>query len=148
MKKLTETTCHSSCFVLDQLYYIGFTFKAHEMFIWSERRYTFLLIGLFHTAFLICACLCVYYWSAIVDVGCAFQGICEGMTYEEIQDQYPQDFADRDQDKYHYRYPSGEVFDLSSCLSSAPGATLSLHVATKSISWVALFLHVALDSFR
>uniref|UniRef100_A0A0B7A5D8 Uncharacterized protein n=1 Tax=Arion vulgaris TaxID=1028688 RepID=A0A0B7A5D8_9EUPU len=32
------------------------------------------------------------------------------MTYEEIQDQYPQDFADRDQDKYHYRYPSGESY--------------------------------------
>ena len=37
------------------------------------------------------------------------QGICEDMTYEEIQEKYPQDFADRDQDKYHYRYPSGEV---------------------------------------
>lgn len=31
------------------------------------------------------------------------------MTYEEIQEQYPQEFARRDQDKYHYRYPRGEV---------------------------------------
>lgn len=45
------------------------------------------------------------------DAGVCFQGICEGMTYEEIQEQYPQDFADRDQDKYHYRYPSGEVLN-------------------------------------
>ena len=31
------------------------------------------------------------------------------MTYEEIQAKYPEDFALRDQDKFHYRYPSGEV---------------------------------------
>ena len=37
------------------------------------------------------------------------QGICDNMTYEEIQEQYPQEFARRDQDKYHYRYPRGEV---------------------------------------
>ena len=37
------------------------------------------------------------------------QGVCEGMTYEEIQEKYPEEFALRDQDKFHYRYPSGEV---------------------------------------
>ena len=31
------------------------------------------------------------------------------MTYEEIADKYPDEFALRDQNKYHYRYPSGEV---------------------------------------
>ena len=31
------------------------------------------------------------------------------MTYEEIQEKYPEEFALRDQDKYHYRYPMGEV---------------------------------------
>lgn len=31
------------------------------------------------------------------------------MTYEEIQDHYPLEFALRDQDKYRYRYPKGEV---------------------------------------
>lgn len=29
--------------------------------------------------------------------------------YEEIQEHYPQEFALRDQDKYRYRYPKGEV---------------------------------------
>lgn len=29
--------------------------------------------------------------------------------YEEIQQRYPQEFALRDQDKYRYRYPKGEV---------------------------------------
>lgn len=37
------------------------------------------------------------------------QGVCEGMTYKEIQEQYPEEFAQRDADKYHYRYPGGEV---------------------------------------
>ena len=31
------------------------------------------------------------------------------MTYEEIQERYPEDFARRDQDKFHYRYKRGEV---------------------------------------
>ncbi|BFZ08088.1 hypothetical protein BsWGS_11127 [Bradybaena similaris] len=47
------------------------------------------------------------HWKALNEIDA---GICEGMTYEEIQEQYPQDFADRDQDKYHYRYPSGESY--------------------------------------
>jgi len=37
------------------------------------------------------------------------QGICEGMTYEEIKKTYPEEFAMRDDDKYYYRYPGGEV---------------------------------------
>lgn len=31
------------------------------------------------------------------------------MTYELIQNTFPEEFALRDQDKYHYRYPGGEV---------------------------------------
>lgn len=37
------------------------------------------------------------------------QGVCEEMTYEMIQNTFPEEFALRDQDKYHYRYPGGEV---------------------------------------
>lgn len=37
------------------------------------------------------------------------QGVCEEMTYEMIQKTFPEEFAMRDQDKYHYRYPGGEV---------------------------------------
>lgn len=37
------------------------------------------------------------------------QGVCEEMTYELIQNTFPEEFALRDQDKYHYRYPGGEV---------------------------------------
>lgn len=37
------------------------------------------------------------------------QGVCEEMMYEEIQEHFPLEFALRDQDKYRYRYPKGEV---------------------------------------
>ncbi|XP_047391122.1 6-phosphofructo-2-kinase/fructose-2,6-bisphosphatase 1 isoform X5 [Sciurus carolinensis] len=39
------------------------------------------------------------------------QGVCEEMTYEEIQEHYPEEFALRDQDKYRYRYPKGESYE-------------------------------------
>ncbi|XP_012616151.1 6-phosphofructo-2-kinase/fructose-2,6-bisphosphatase 2 isoform X2 [Microcebus murinus] len=37
-------------------------------------------------------------------------GVCEEMTYAEIEEQYPEEFALRDQDKYLYRYPGGESY--------------------------------------
>lgn len=40
---------------------------------------------------------------------CSPQGVCEDLTYEEIQEKFPEEFALRDQDKYRYRYPKGEV---------------------------------------
>lgn len=39
----------------------------------------------------------------------SLQGVCEEMTYAEIEKQYPDEFALRDQEKYLYRYPGGEV---------------------------------------
>ena len=39
------------------------------------------------------------------------QGICEEMTYEEIRDKYPEEFAARDENKFHYRYPRGESYE-------------------------------------
>ncbi|XP_037540681.1 6-phosphofructo-2-kinase/fructose-2,6-bisphosphatase 2 isoform X1 [Nematolebias whitei] len=37
-------------------------------------------------------------------------GVCEEMTYKMIEENYPEEFAMRDQDKYHYRYPGGESY--------------------------------------
>uniref|UniRef100_A0A8C6UZH8 6-phosphofructo-2-kinase/fructose-2,6-bisphosphatase 2 n=1 Tax=Neogobius melanostomus TaxID=47308 RepID=A0A8C6UZH8_9GOBI len=37
-------------------------------------------------------------------------GVCEEMTYEMILQTFPEEFALRDQDKYHYRYPGGESY--------------------------------------
>jgi broad specificity phosphatase PhoE len=36
-----------------------------------------------------------------------YAGICDGMTYKEIQEVYPEEFARRQQDKLSYRYPRG-----------------------------------------
>ncbi|XP_053935954.1 6-phosphofructo-2-kinase/fructose-2,6-bisphosphatase isoform X4 [Cuculus canorus] len=47
-------------------------------------------------------------WKALNELDA---GVCEEMTYEEIQERYPQEFALQDQDKYHYRYPKGESYE-------------------------------------
>ncbi|PSN37760.1 6-phosphofructo-2-kinase/fructose-2 [Blattella germanica] len=39
------------------------------------------------------------------------RGICEEMTYEEIAEKYPEDFAARDSSKFTYRYPRGESYE-------------------------------------
>lgn len=33
------------------------------------------------------------------------------MTYEEINEKYPEDFKARDQNKFAYRYPRGESYE-------------------------------------
>jgi len=47
-------------------------------------------------------------WKALDELDA---GVCDGMTYEEIEEKFPDDFARRDQDKYHYRYPRGESYE-------------------------------------
>lgn len=37
-------------------------------------------------------------------------GVCDGMTYEEIEEHYPEDYAERDNDKFNYRYRGGESY--------------------------------------
>ncbi|KAF9507878.1 hypothetical protein BS47DRAFT_1488635 [Hydnum rufescens UP504] len=37
-------------------------------------------------------------------------GVCDGMTYEEIAEHYPEDFDARDEDKFNYRYRGGESY--------------------------------------
>ncbi|KAI8895770.1 histidine phosphatase superfamily [Globomyces pollinis-pini] len=37
-------------------------------------------------------------------------GLCDGLTYEEIEKQYPLDFIERDNDKFNYRYHGGESY--------------------------------------
>lgn len=43
--------------------------------------------------------------------------MCEEMTYDEIKEKFPEEFALRDEDKYYYRYPAGEVHAQSAGLS-------------------------------
>ncbi|XP_076468901.1 6-phosphofructo-2-kinase/fructose-2,6-bisphosphatase-like isoform X2 [Babylonia areolata] len=47
------------------------------------------------------------HWKALNEIDA---GVCEGMMYEEIQEKYPKEFANRDKDKFHYRYPAGESY--------------------------------------
>lgn len=51
------------------------------------------------------------------------QGVCEEMTYAEIEAKYPDEFAMRDQEKYLYRYPGGEV--------RTPKETTTIHSALR-----------------
>ncbi|KAJ3051029.1 Fructose-2,6-bisphosphatase [Rhizophlyctis rosea] len=37
-------------------------------------------------------------------------GVCDGMTYEEIEVRFPNDYLERDEDKYNYRYHGGESY--------------------------------------
>ncbi|XP_063233220.1 6-phosphofructo-2-kinase/fructose-2,6-bisphosphatase 1 isoform X8 [Bacillus rossius redtenbacheri] len=47
-------------------------------------------------------------WKALNEIDA---GICEEMTYEEIAEKHPEDFAARDQNKFTYRYPRGESYE-------------------------------------
>lgn len=39
-----------------------------------------------------------------------YAGICDGLTYKEIEEKYPDEFARRQEDKLTYRYPRGESY--------------------------------------
>lgn len=39
-----------------------------------------------------------------------YAGTCDGMTYKEIEQVYPEEFARRQDDKLSYRYPRGESY--------------------------------------
>ncbi len=47
-------------------------------------------------------------WSALNEIDA---GVCDGMTYDEIQAQMPDEFSARQTDKLHYRYPRGESYE-------------------------------------
>ena len=39
-----------------------------------------------------------------------YAGVCDGMTYKEIEEMYPDEFEARQSDKLKYRYPRGESY--------------------------------------
>lgn len=47
-------------------------------------------------------------WKCLDEISA---GVCEELTYERIAASYPTEFALRDADKYHYRYPKGESYE-------------------------------------
>ncbi|KAJ3240052.1 Fructose-2,6-bisphosphatase [Chytriomyces hyalinus] len=46
-------------------------------------------------------------WKALDELD---SGACDALTYEEIEERHPEDFAARDDDKYNYRYKGGESY--------------------------------------
>ncbi|KAL8964481.1 MAG: hypothetical protein Q9183_004420, partial [Haloplaca sp. 2 TL-2023] len=46
-------------------------------------------------------------WKALDELD---SGVCDGLTYAEIEERYPEDFKARDDDKYNYRYRGGESY--------------------------------------
>ena len=47
-------------------------------------------------------------WKALNEIDA---GSCEELTYEEIADKFPEEFAARDMNKLTYRYPGGESYE-------------------------------------
>ncbi|CAG8461657.1 15787_t:CDS:2, partial [Racocetra fulgida] len=47
------------------------------------------------------------HWKALDELDA---GVCDGMTYEEIEERYPEDYNNRDEDKFNYRYRGGESY--------------------------------------
>ncbi|KAK8386588.1 hypothetical protein O3P69_010904 [Scylla paramamosain] len=47
-------------------------------------------------------------WKALNEIDA---GVCEEMTYAEIKEKFPEDFASRDQNKFSFRYPRGESYE-------------------------------------
>ncbi|CCH45023.1 6-phosphofructo-2-kinase/fructose-2,6-biphosphatase [Wickerhamomyces ciferrii] len=46
-------------------------------------------------------------WKALDELDA---GACDGLTYEEIERKFPDDFKQRDENKYEYRYRGGESY--------------------------------------
>ncbi|KAI7821576.1 6-phosphofructo-2-kinase-domain-containing protein [Gamsiella multidivaricata] len=46
-------------------------------------------------------------WKALDELEA---GKADGLTYEQVEEQFPEDFANRDNDKFNYRYQDGESY--------------------------------------
>lgn len=46
-------------------------------------------------------------WKALDELDA---GICDGLTYEDVEREYPEDFKARDENKFGYRYRGGELY--------------------------------------
>lgn len=53
-------------------------------------------------------CNVVKRWRELEEISV---GICDGLTYEEVERHFPEEFQSRQQDKLRYRYPQGESYE-------------------------------------
>ncbi|KAK6729370.1 hypothetical protein RB195_006429 [Necator americanus] len=75
-----------------------------DLRVWSSQR----IRAAQTAAYLRKQATIIEYWKVLDEIDA---GICEGLTYDDFQARYPKQFAERDKDKYHYRYPSGESYE-------------------------------------
>ena len=47
------------------------------------------------------------HWRALCEIDA---GSCDGLTYDEIKQRWPEEFEARQRDKFRYRYPRGESY--------------------------------------
>ena len=67
-----------------------------------------------------------------------YAGVCDGMTYKEIEQVFPEEFARRQDDKLAYRYPRGEpttVFCIPS-LTGIPSLEIFIPPSTSCIAFM------------
>ena len=50
----------------------------------------------------------IFRWKTLNEID---SGVCDDKTYEDVKNQWPQDFKARDVDKFRYRYPRGESYE-------------------------------------
>ncbi|KAJ2703046.1 Fructose-2,6-bisphosphatase [Coemansia sp. IMI 209128] len=46
-------------------------------------------------------------WKALDELDA---GLCDGLTYEDVEEQYPEEYAMRDENKFEFRYRGGESY--------------------------------------
>ena len=46
-------------------------------------------------------------WKALDELDA---GQCDGLTYQQVEEQFPEDFRARDENKFEYRYRGGESY--------------------------------------
>ena len=64
-------------------------------------------------------------WSALDEIDA---GICDNMTYKEIEEQFPEQFALRKADKFSYRYPRGESYQDLVVRLEKVSTSVNLHI--------------------
>ncbi|CAF3639816.1 unnamed protein product [Rotaria sp. Silwood1] len=67
-------------------------------------------------------------WKALNGINA---GIFEGLTYQEVAESYPEQFAARNRSKYYYRYPGGENSEYNRAVVETLNEFLEVHSEIK-----------------
>ena len=96
----SELTDRGEAYARSLRAYLDSEFGDEEVVVWTSTlrrtRRTAELLGRDYTE-----------WRALDEIEA---GICNGLTYAEIKERYPEDYQSRSEDKLAYRYPRGESY--------------------------------------